>query len=39
LAVADHGIFIGSKLLGHAGIGITASTYAGQVDKLPSVKF
>jgi integrase len=28
LAVADHGIFIGSKLLGHASIGITASTYA-----------
>jgi integrase len=39
LAVADHGIFIGSKLLGHASIGITASTYAGQVDKLPAVKF
>jgi integrase len=39
LAVADHGIFIGSRLLGHASIGITASTYAGQVDKLPVVKF
>ncbi len=39
LAVADHGIFIGSKLLGHASIGITASTYAGQVDKLPAVRF
>jgi integrase len=39
LAVADHGIFIASKLLGHASIGITASTYAGQVDKLPAVKF
>jgi hypothetical protein len=39
LAVADHGIFIAWKLLGHASIGITASTYAGQVDKLPAVKF
>jgi len=39
MAVADHGIFIASKLLGHASIGITASTYAGQVDKLPAVKF
>jgi len=39
LAVADHGIFIASKLLGHADIGLTASTYAGQVDKLPAVKF
>jgi len=39
LAVADHGIFIGSKLLGHASITITASTYAGQVDRLPAVKF
>jgi site-specific recombinase XerC len=37
IAVADHGIFIGSKLLGHASIGITASTYAGQVDQLPAV--
>jgi integrase len=39
LAVADHGIFIASKLLGHASIGQTASTYAGQVDKLPAVRF
>ena len=39
LAVADHGIFIASKLLGHSDIGLTASTYAGQVDKLPAVKF
>ncbi len=39
LAVGDHGIFIASKLLGHASIGITASTYAGQVDQLPAVKF
>ena len=39
LAVADHGILIGSKLLGHAVISITASTYAGQVDKLPAVRF
>jgi len=39
LAVGDHGIFIASKLLGHATIGITASTYAGQVDQLPAVKF
>jgi integrase len=39
LAVADHGVFIASKLLGHASISQTASTYAGQVDKLPAVKF
>ncbi|NLH74919.1 MAG: hypothetical protein GX456_17860 [Verrucomicrobia bacterium] len=39
LAVADHGIFIASKLLGHADIGLTARTYAGQVDKLPAVRF
>jgi integrase len=39
LAVGDHGIFIASKLLGHASIGITASTYAGQVDQLPAVEF
>jgi len=39
LAVADHGIFIASKLLGHASIGITASTYAGQVDRLPALRF
>jgi integrase len=39
LAVADHGIFIGSKLLGHADISITAQTYANIVDKLPSVTF
>ncbi|MCL4176366.1 MAG: tyrosine-type recombinase/integrase [Verrucomicrobia bacterium] len=39
LAVADHGIFIASKLLGHASINLTVSTYAGQVDKLPAVKF
>jgi len=39
MAVADHGIFIASKLLGHADIGLTARTYAGQVDKLPAVRF
>jgi integrase len=39
LAVADHGIFLASKLLGHSNISITASTYAGQVDQLPAVKF
>ena len=39
LAVADHGVFIASKLLGHASISLTVSTYAGQVDKLPAVKF
>ncbi|NLH73924.1 MAG: hypothetical protein GX456_12790 [Verrucomicrobia bacterium] len=39
LAVADHGIFIASKLLGHADIGLTVRTYAGQVDKLPAVRF
>ena len=39
LAVADHGIFVASKLLGHSSITLTASTYAGQVDKLPAVKF
>jgi len=39
LAVADHGIFIASKLLGHSDIGLTASTYAGQVDRLPAVRF
>jgi integrase len=39
LAVADHGIFLASKLLGHSTITLTASTYAGQVDKLPAVKF
>jgi integrase len=39
LAVADHGIFIASKLLGHSSIMLTASTYAGQVDQLPAVKF
>ncbi|MGC8989321.1 MAG: hypothetical protein ACP5MD_04290 [Verrucomicrobiia bacterium] len=39
LAVADHGIFIASKLLGHADIGLTAKTYAGQVDKLPALRF
>jgi integrase len=39
LAVGDHGIFIASKLLGHSNITLTASTYAGQVDKLPAVKF
>ena len=39
LAVADHRVFIASKLLGHASISLTASTYAGQVDKLPAVKF
>ena len=39
LAVGDHGIFVASKLLGHSSIALTASTYAGQVDELPSVKF
>ena len=39
LAVADHGIYVASKLLGHSSIMLTASTYAGQVDKLPAVKF
>jgi integrase len=39
MAVADHGVFIASKLLGHSNITQTASTYAGQVDKLPAVKF
>ena len=39
LAVADHGIFVASKLLGHSSISLTASTYAGQVDELPAVKF
>jgi len=28
-----------SKLLGHSNITLTASTYAGQVDELPAVKF
>jgi integrase len=39
LAVADHGIYVASKLLGHSSITLTASTYAGQVDELPAVKF
>ena len=39
LAVADHGVFLGSKLLGHSTIALTASTYAGQIERLPSVKF
>jgi integrase len=39
LAVADHGIFLASKLLGHSSINLTASTYAGQVDQLPAVSF
>jgi integrase len=39
LAVGDHGIYVASKLLGHANITLTASTYAGQVDNLPAVKF
>ena len=39
LAVADHGVFIASKLLGHSNISLTASTYAGQVDHLPAVRF
>jgi integrase len=39
LAVADHGIYVASKLLGHSSISLTASTYAGQVDKLPAVSF
>jgi hypothetical protein len=37
--VADHGIFVASRLLGHSSINLTASTYAGQVDRLPVVKF
>jgi integrase len=39
LAVADDGIFVASKLLGHSSINLTANTYAGQVDRLPAVKF
>jgi integrase len=39
LAVGDHGIYVASKLLGHSSITLTASTYAGQVDELPAVKF
>jgi len=39
LAVGDHGICVASKLLGHSNITLTASTYAGQVDQLPAVKF
>jgi integrase len=39
LAVADHGIYVASKLLGHSSINLTASTYAGQVDRLPAVTF
>jgi integrase len=39
MAVADHGIFLASKLLGHSSINLTASTYAGQVDQLPAVSF
>jgi integrase len=39
LAVADHGIFVASKLLGHSSINLTPSTYAGQVDRLPAVRF
>jgi integrase len=39
LAVADHGIYVASKLLGHSSITLAASTYAGQVDKLPAVRF
>ncbi len=39
LAVGDHGIYVASKLLGHSSISLTASTYAGQVDELPAVKF
>ena len=39
LAVGDHGIFVASKLLGHSNITLTASTYAGQVDELPAVRF
>jgi integrase len=39
LAVADHGVYVASKLLGHSSITLTASTYAGQVDELPAVKF
>lgn len=39
LAVADAGIFVASKLLGHASIEQTASVYAGIVDALPAVNF
>jgi hypothetical protein len=39
LAVGDHGIYVAAKLLGHSSITLTASTYAGQVDQLPAVKF
>ena len=39
LAVADHGIFLAAKLLGHANIQMTAQVYAGAVDCLPAVKF
>ena len=39
LAVGDHGIYVVSKLLGHSSITETASTYAGQVDEPPAVKF
>ena len=39
LAVGDHGIYVAAKLLGHSSITLTASTYAGQVDQLPALKF
>ncbi len=39
LAVHQSGLFIASRLLGHAKIEQTASAYAGAVEKLPSVNF
>jgi integrase len=39
LAVADHGLFIGSKLLGHRQVELTARVYANLIDQLPSVNF
>jgi len=40
LAVADQWFFNASKLIfGHSSIMMTARAYAGQVDKLPAVKF
>ena len=39
LAVGDHGVFVGSKLLGHAEISQTITAYSDLVDKLPAVNF
>jgi integrase len=39
LAVADHGLFVGSMLFGHADVSITARTYANIIDALPAVNF